>query len=63
MADGWDREFRDFTPSDDDLSDFDLNAIVTRNLDISNRYDNAEFTRTPFTIAAKRKKAVAPPPK
>jgi hypothetical protein len=63
MGDNWDREFRDFTPSDDELSDFDMDNIVTRNLDISNRYDNADFVRTPFTIAAKRKKAPAPPPK
>jgi hypothetical protein len=61
----WDRSYRDQTPSEADLSDYDPGFIATANLDISNRYDLTEFTRTPFTIAqgraAKTKKKTPPP--
>jgi hypothetical protein len=61
----WDRSYRDQTPSEADLSDYDPGFIATANLDISNRFDLTEFTRTPFTIAqgraAKAKSKPAPP--
>jgi len=50
----WDRSYRDQTPSEADLSDYDPGFIATANLDISNRFDLTEFTRTPFTIAQGR---------
>lgn len=55
----WDRSYRDQTPSDADLSDYDPGFMATANLDISNRFDPTEFTRTPFTIAQGRAKAKA----
>jgi hypothetical protein len=61
----WDRSYRDQTPSEADLSDYDPGFIATANLDISNRFDLTEFTRTPFTIAqgraAKAKSKPTPP--
>jgi hypothetical protein len=61
----WDRSYRDQTPSEADLSDYDPGFIATANLDISNRFDLTEFTRTPFTIAqgraAKAKSKPSPP--
>jgi len=61
----WYRSYRDQTPSEADLSDYDPGFIATANLDISNRFDLTEFTRTPFTIAqgraAKAKSKPAPP--
>ena len=50
----WDRSYRDQTPSEADLSDYDPGFIATANIDISNRFDLTEFTRTPFTIAQGR---------
>jgi len=50
----WDRSYRDQTPSEADLSDYDPGFIATANLDISNRFDPTEFRRTPFTIAQGR---------
>jgi hypothetical protein len=60
----WDRLYRDQTPSEADLSDYDPGFIATANLDISNRFDLTEFTRTPFTIAQGRaaKARSKPPP-
>jgi len=61
----WDRSYRDQTPSEADFSDYDPGFIATANLDISNRFDLTEFTRTPFTIAqgraAKAKSKPLPP--
>jgi len=53
----WDRSYRDQTPSDAELSDYDPSYFATANIDISNRIDNTEFTRTPFTITQGRAKA------
>jgi hypothetical protein len=57
VEDAWHRSFRDFTPSDAELSDYDPEFVATANLDISGRYDPTEFTRTPFTITEGRSKA------
>ena len=53
----WDRSYRDQTPSDAELSNYDPSYFATANIDISNRIDNTDFTRTPFTITQGMAKA------